>query len=146
MTIFHSPHSLHKVYLINLHVVIHYIVRYYIVIPLYFKLKSKIVNRKIKAICTALCLFLIFSYCVNLPDYSVVNSMSFSSANTRETEIKVVVYKYWNLNEIIKSIEQEHNKINGVPTSLEINLYYSRWHIRHGIGPFKTVVFHYKQK
>lgn len=72
-------------------------------------------NRKIKAICTALCLFLIFSYCVNLPDYSVVNSMSFSSANTRETEIKVVVYKYWNLNEIIKSIEQEHNKINGVP-------------------------------
>ena len=72
--------------------------------------------------------------------------MSFSSANTRETEIKVVVYKYWNLNEIIKSIEQEHNKINGVPTSLEINLYYSRWHSRHGIGPFKTVVFHYKQK
>ena len=80
-------------------------------------------NRKIKAICIALCLFLIFSYCVNLPDYSVVNSMSFSSANTRETEIKVVVYKYWNLNEIIKSREQEHNKINGVPTSLEIDTY-----------------------
>jgi hypothetical protein len=72
--------------------------------------------------------------------------MSFSSETTRETEIKVVVYKYWNLNETIKSIEQEHNKINGTPTTLEVRLYYSRWHIRHGIEPFKTVIFQYKQK
>lgn len=145
MTVFHAPHSLHKVYLINLCVVIHYIVRYYIAIPLLFKSRCKIVKRKITALCITLCVFMIFSYYVSLPDYSVVNSISFSGENTRETEIKVVVYKYWNLNETIKSIELEHNKINGIPTSLEINLYYSRWHIKHGLEPFKTVVFHYKQ-
>lgn len=103
-------------------------------------------KRKITAMCITLCIFLTFFYYVSLPDYSVVNSISFSGENTRETEIKVVVYKYWNLNKTIKSMVQEHNKINGVPTSLEINLYYSRWYIRHGKEPFKTVFFHYTQK
>ena len=103
-------------------------------------------KRKKFVICTILCLFLAVAYYISLPDYFIVNSMSFSSETTRETEIKVVVYKYWNLNETIKSIEQEHNKINGTPTTLEVSLYYSRWHIRHGIEPFKTVVFQYKQK
>ena len=101
-------------------------------------------KRKKVVIYIALCLFLIFAYYISLPDYTVVNSMSFSSENTRETEIKVAVYKYWNLNETIKATEQEHNKINGTPTTLEINLYYSRWHIRHGIEPFKTVIFQYE--
>lgn len=101
-------------------------------------------KRKKVVICIALCLFLIFAYYISLPDYTVVNSMSFSSENTRETELKVAVYKYWNLNETIEAIEQEHNKINGTPTTLEINLYYSRWHIRHGIEPFKTVIFQYE--
>ena len=36
-------------------------------------------------------------YYISLPDYVVVNSMSFSSENTRETEIKVVIYKYQKL-------------------------------------------------
>ena len=103
-------------------------------------------KRKKLVICTALCLFLVVAYYISLPDYTVVNSMSFSSETTRETKIKVAVYKYWNLNETIKSIEQEHNKINGTPTTLEVRLYYSRWHIRHGIEPFKTVIFQYKQK
>ena len=103
-------------------------------------------KRKKFVICTILCLFLSVAYYISLPDYFIVNSMSFSSETTRETEIKVVVYKYWNLNETIKSIEQEHNKINGTPTTLEVRLYYSRWHIRHGIEPFKTVIFQYKQK
>lgn len=101
-------------------------------------------KRKKLVICIVLCLFLVFAYYISLPDYTVVNSMSFSSETTRETEIKVVVYKYWNLNETIKAIEQEHNKINGTPTTLEVSLYYSRWHIRHGIEPFKTVIFQYE--
>ena len=103
-------------------------------------------KRKKFVICTILCLLLAVAYYISLPDYFIVNSMSFSSETTRETEIKVVVYKYWNLNETIKSIEQEHNKINGTPTTLEVRLYYSRWHIRHGIEPFKTVIFQYKHK
>jgi hypothetical protein len=42
-----------------------------------------------------------------------------------------------------RKIETEHNKINGTPTTLEINLYYSAWLIRYGEKPFKTVVFEY---
>ena len=49
----------------------------------------------------------------------------------------------WGIDETIRKIETEHNKINGTPTTLEINLYYSAWLIRYGEKPFKTVVFEY---
>ena len=62
---------------------------------------------------------------------------------TRDTELTVIVYKYWGIDETIRKIETEHNKINGTPTTLEINLYYSAWLIRYGEKPFKTVVFEY---
>ena len=39
--------------------------------------------------------------------------------------------------------KQNTIKINGTPTTLEINLYYSAWLIRYGEKPFKTVVFEY---
>ena len=45
-----------------------------------------------------------------------------------------------------KKFEEEHNKINGTPTTLEINLYYSKLLIRYGKKPFKTVMFEYNQK
>lgn len=76
-------------------------------------------------------------------DYHVRNSMSFSNQGTRDTELTVIVYKYWGIDETIRKIETEHNKINGTPTTLEINLYYSAWLIRYGEKPFKTVVFEY---
>ena len=60
-----------------------------------------------------------------------------------DTELTVIVYKYWGIDETIRKIETEHNKINGTPTTLEINLYYSAWLIRYGEKPFKTVVFEY---
>jgi hypothetical protein len=69
--------------------------------------------------------------------------MSFSNQGTRDTELTVIVYKYWGIDETIRKIETEHNKINGTPTTLEINLYYSVWLIRYGEKPFKTVVFEY---
>ena len=79
---------------------------------------------KIKVITTFLlfCLIAGICYYISLPDYHVRNSMSFSNQGTRDTE---------------------HNKINGTPTTLEINLYYSAWLIRYGEKPFKTVVFEY---
>ena len=55
----------------------------------------------------------------------------------------ICFYKYWGIDETIRKIETEHNKINGTPTTLEINLYYSAWLIRYGEKPFKTVVFEY---
>ena len=100
-------------------------------------------KRKILVILISLFLLSAVVYYISLPDYIIVNSMSFSSENTRETEIKVVIYKYHDIDDTVKAIEQEHNRINGTPTSLEMNLYYSRWHLRHGSGPFKTVIFNY---
>lgn len=73
-----------------------------------------------------LCLFAGISYYINLPDYHVFNSLSLSSQNTRDTTLDVVVYKYWKIDNTIQKIEEEHNKINGTPTTLEINLYYSQ--------------------
>ena len=86
---------------------------------------------KIKVITTFLlfCLIAGICYYISLPDYHVRNSMSFSNQGTRDTELT--------------KIETEHNKINGTPTTLEINLYYSAWLIRYGEKPFKTVVFEY---
>lgn len=79
-----------------------------------------------------LCLLIGISYYISLPDYRIFNSISYSNQDTRDTTLKVVVYKYWEINDTIKKIEEEHNKINGTPTTLEINLYYSKLLIRYG--------------
>lgn len=101
-------------------------------------------KRKIITAAIAILLPLAAGYYISLPDYEVVNSMSFSSQNTRDTEIKVAVYKLIDVDGTVRHIEEEHNKVNGVPTSLEINMYRSRWFLRHGIGPFKTVRYEYQ--
>ena len=80
-------------------------------------------------------------YYLSLPDYHVFNSMSFSNQDTRDTKLQVIVYQYWGIDELVQEIQEEHDKINGTPTTLEINLYYSKWHLRSGKEPFKTVLF-----
>ena len=52
-------------------------------------------------------------YYISLPDYLVFNSMSFSNGANRDTELQVIVYQYWNTDEVIAEIEAEHNQING---------------------------------
>lgn len=93
-----------------------------------------------------LCLFFGIAYYISLPDYRVFNSMSFGSGNRRDTTLEVVIYKYWKIGDTIQEIEEEHNQINGTPTTLEINLYYSQHLIRYGAQPFKTVLFEYGEK
>ena len=58
-------------------------------------------------------------YYISLPDYLVFNSMSFSNGANRDTELQVIVYQYWNTDEVVAEIEAEHNQINGTPTSLQ---------------------------
>lgn len=103
-------------------------------------------KQKILLLAIIIFLFINITYYIQLPDYYVINSVSFSSENTRDTEIKVVIYKYWNIDETIKAIEEEHNRINGTPTTLEIHLYFSKWHITHKAKPFKIIVFKYDRK
>ena len=94
----------------------------------------------------ALCLFVGIAYYISLPDYYVFNSVAFSNQGTRDTTLNVVVYKYWEIDDTIQDIEEKHNKIYGTPTTLEINLYFSRRLIRYGEQPFKTVILEYSEK
>ena len=57
--------------------------------------------------------------------------MSFSNGANRDTELQVIVYQYWNTDEVIAEIKAEHNQINGTPTILTINLYHSIWSFRY---------------
>ena len=95
-------------------------------------------KKKIIATITMLCLLTILYNYLRLPDYHITNSMSFSSADTRDTELTVIVYKCWGIDGVIKDIENEHNKINGTPTTLEINLYYPTYYLHNNSKPFRT--------
>ena len=52
-------------------------------------------KKKIIAPITILCLLTVLYNYLRLPDYHITNSMSFSSADTRDTELTVIVYKCW---------------------------------------------------
>ena len=78
-----------------------------------------------------------------LPKYKIHNSISNSNSyhGTRDTELKVIVYHFWDYfdDELLEQIYEEHMEINDyMDTSLEINLYYSKWHNE----PFKTEKFY----
>ncbi len=84
-----------------------------------------------------------FCYYISLPDYYVFNSISFSNQGTRDTRLEVIAYQYYRIDELVREIKKEHELINGLPTTLEINLYYSKEHYRSDREPFKTVLFTY---
>lgn len=96
-------------------------------------------KKSILILSIAVLLFGLYYY-IQLPDYLEMSSMSFSSQNRRETELNVIVYRYWDLDELVHDIQEQHNRINGIPTELEIRLFPSKWHLRHGKEPFQTVV------
>ena len=56
-------------------------------------------KKKIIATITMLCLLTVLYNYLRLPDYHITNSISFSSADTRDTELTVIVYKCWELME-----------------------------------------------
>lgn len=55
-------------------------------------------KKKIIATITMLCLLTVLYNYLRLPDYHITNSISFSSADTRDTELTVIVYKCWKIN------------------------------------------------
>ena len=94
-------------------------------------------KKKIIATITMLCLLTVLYNYLRLPDYHITNSISFSSADTREC---------WGIDGVIKDIENEHNKINGTPTTLEINLYYPTYYLHNNSKPFRTTTIEYNKK
>lgn len=77
------------------------------------------------------------------PDYLAFNSMSFSNGANRDTELQVIVYQYWNTDEVVAEIEAEHNQINGTPTTLTINLHRFKWSFHNGYEPFYSTTINY---
>lgn len=62
------------------------------------------------------------------PEFRIYNSFIQSyttkdDSERRDTEINVIVYRNYNDENLYKRIESEHNRINGQPTELKINLY-----------------------
>ena len=103
-------------------------------------------KRKILIVITILCLSAVTYGYLRLPDYRIMNSMSFSTQYTRDTQLKAIVYKCWGIHDVIQEIETEHNRINGIPTTLEINLYYPTYFLHDDSKPFKTVTIRYNKK
>lgn len=103
-------------------------------------------KRKIITAITILSLLTVIYGYLHLPDYYILNSMSFGTQDTRDTQLKVIVYKCWGINDMIREIESEHNRFNGVPTTLEIKLYYPSYFLQGDSKPFKTVTLRYKKK
>lgn len=64
-------------------------------------------KRKIITTLLFLCLIAGICYYISLPDYHVRNSMSFSNQGTRDTELTVIVYKYWGIDNTIREIEPD---------------------------------------
>ena len=79
-----------------------------------------------------------------MPKYYVHRSLIQSSNNHEiiEVTLDVVVYKSYFDECLCNEIEMEHNSINGQPTVLEINLYYSRWHLKND-DSYNTILFNY---
>ena len=103
-------------------------------------------KKKIIATITMLCLLTVLYNYLRLPDYHITNSISFSSADTRDTELTVIVYKCWEFDGLIKDIENEHIKINGTPTTLEINLYYPTYYLHNNSKALRTLTNEYNKK
>lgn len=83
-------------------------------------------------------------YYANLPDYEVLSSYSKSSSGGhRETDIDVAVYRQQYSEEMYRRIEIEHNRLNGEPETLTINLYPSDPERMKGINPYAVIYIDY---
>lgn len=76
-------------------------------------------------------------YYESLPDFHIHRSFVKISDTGTETTLDVITYKMFNNAELYQEIADEHNRINGTPDKLEINLYM----LGHC---YRTVVFNYK--
>lgn len=61
------------------------------------------------------------------PDYLAFNSMSFSNGANRDTELQVIVYQYWNADEVVAEIESNHYIRTFLLHFLSSNLFFSDW-------------------
>ena len=90
-------------------------------------------------------IFLFILY-LSLPDFLIFNSLSSNYNSIRDTELQVAVYHQKNIDYLINEIAQEHNMINGTPTTLTIHLYHSKREFQNGYKPFYSISIDYSKK
>lgn len=74
-----------------------------------------------------------------LPSYKVYRSFSTSDNLSRETELDIIVYDFWNIEEILSEIKDNNSMYSDKKNILVVNLYCSEWHLKHG-KPFDCPV------
>lgn len=77
-------------------------------------------------------------YYMKLPSYTVRSSTNMSASNYMETSLDIDVYKIFVGKSFYEEIADSHNRLNGTPDKLEMNLYLFNRH-------YRTVVFDYER-
>lgn len=77
-------------------------------------------------------------YYESLPDFRIRHSFVAISDYGTETTLDVTTYKIFNSTELYQEIANKHNRINGQPNKLEINLYF----LGHC---YQTIIFDYER-
>lgn len=75
-------------------------------------------------------------------DYKEYSSINYTSADYVETRSKIVVHKAHYISLLYDEIAEKHNRLNGAPNKLTLELYFSERALRKG-RPYRTVVFDY---
>ena len=78
-------------------------------------------------------------YYESLPDFYIQRSFVKISDSDVETTFDVITYKMFNNTELYQEIADEHNRINGTPDKLEMNLYFLGY-------CYRTVIFNCKDQ
>lgn len=78
----------------------------------------------------------------SIDDYKEYSSINYTSAGYEETRIKIVVHKAHYLSLLYEEIAEKHNRLNGAPNKLTLELYFSGGALKKG-RPYRTVVFDY---
>lgn len=78
-------------------------------------------------------------YYESLPSFHIHRSFVKISDTGTETTLDVITYKMFNNAELYQEIADEHNRINGTPNKLEMNLYFLGY-------CYRTVIFNYKDQ
>ena len=104
-----------------------------------------------KKILISLILIIFFSsiygivWYIRLPEFEVFQSFTLSAGNFRHDDVRVVVYKHHNSEEMFKRVEDEVNWLSGAPnTSVKLNLYHSKYEVRKGVGPYLIIEIDYE--
>ena len=77
-------------------------------------------------------------YYIKLPSYTVRHSTNMSTSNYLETSLDIDVYKIFVGKSFYEEIADNHNRLNGTPDKLEMNLYFFN-------RCYRTVVFDYER-